>query len=260
MKPTEAAFLVSILDYTTLQGTDTEDSVRRHCYRIVELKSRHPERTLPAAVCVFPVFVPIAREILKGSGVRVATVAGNFPAGQLPLSLKMKEVEYALEQGAEEIDFVSSRRFILENRYEEFGEEICAAAKLCGPLPLKVILETGELSDEVLIKRAANLAIKAGATFLKTSTGRATVNATPETLKALCETVRDHFLATGRKIGLKPAGGIRTPDQALSLVKIVESICGKDWLNPRLLRIGASTLLEALLPTAISAEKTKPNY
>lgn len=210
----------------------------------------------PAAVCVFPVFIPTAKKLLEKTPVKVATVAGDFPLGQLPAPLKLEQVRYALDQGADEVDFVTSRRLILEGRSEEFAEDIRQAADMCRRIPFKVILETGEIQDIVLIKRAANLAIRAGADFLKTSTGRASVNATPESVQALCEVARDHFLATGRKVGIKPAGGIRTLQQAQNLATIVLKTCGKDWLQPALFRIGASALLEVLIneTTTPSAE------
>ncbi|MCX7649419.1 MAG: deoxyribose-phosphate aldolase [Flavobacteriales bacterium] len=248
MKKPEASLILSLLDYTTLQGTDTHSTVEQHIRILRRLAETHPDLPLPKAVCVFPVFVPYVREGLKGLPVKIATVAGDFPLGQLPAALKLEQVRYAVDQGADEVDFVASRRLILEGRNELFLEEIQQARDMCRHRTLKVILETGELKDVVLIKRAANLAIRAGADFLKTSTGRAQIHATPESVKALSEVVRDHFLATGRKVGLKPSGGIRTLADAQNLVAIVRDTCGRDWLQPDLLRLGASALLKALLP------------
>lgn len=247
VKTPEARQLLSCLDYTSLQGTDTQSSVEAHCRRILQLKEENPHLPWPAAVCIFPVFIPVAKKLLDKIPVKVATVAGDFPLGQLPSHLKLEQVRYALDEGADEVDFVVSRRLILENRFEEFADEIRLAADMCRRITFKVILETGEIPDIVLLKRAANLAIRAGADFLKTSTGRATVNATSESVQALCEVARDHFLATGRKVGIKPAGGIRTLQQARNLAGIVVKTCGKDWLQPAFFRLGASALLEALI-------------
>lgn len=256
VKSPDAFQLLSCLDYTTLQGTDTQTTVETHCRRIINLKEENPQLPWPAAVCVLPVFIPTAKKWLENTPVRVATVAGDFPLGQLPPPLKLEQVRYAVDQGADEVDFVVSRRLIFEGRFEEFAEDIRQAADMCRRITFKVILETGEIQDVVLIKRAANLAIKAGADFLKTSTGRASVNATPESVQALSEVVRDHFLATGRKVGIKPAGGIRTLSQAQNLAGIILKTCGKDWLQPAFFRIGASALLDSLIDNdkASSAE------
>lgn len=243
----EARHLLSCLDYTSLQGTDTHATVEAHCRKILHLKEENPHLPWPAAVCIFPVFIPTAKRLLQKTPVKVATVAGDFPFGQLPSHLKLEQVRYALDEGADEVDFVVSRRLIREGRFEEFADEIRLAADMCRRITFKVILETGEIPDLVLLKRAANLAIRAGASFLKTSTGKASVNATPESVQALCEVIRDHFLATGRKVGIKPAGGIRTLQQARDLAGIVLKTCGKDWLQPPLFRLGASALLEALI-------------
>lgn len=260
VKKPEASELLSFLDYTTLQGTDTRASVEKHCRQLLDIKEKYPHIPWPASVCILPVFISSARKILENTPVKVATVAGDFPLGQLPPALKLEQVRYALDEGADEIDFVTTRRLILEGRFEEFAEDIQQAADMCRHLIFKVILETGEIQDLVLVKRAANLAIKAGANFLKTSTGRAAVNATPESVHTLSEVVRDHFLATGRKVGIKPAGGIRTLQDAQNLAMVVSKVCGKDWLQPSLFRLGASALLEVLIAEKNEAASRAGTY
>ena len=191
--------ILGSIDLTTLEGTDNTEKVTKLCETAVSF--RNEERQIPstASVCVYPRFVALAKAKLQGTGVKVASVAGAFPAGQLPIELKVAEVEYAVAQGADEIDMVISRGSFLEGNYQEVFNEICAIRKACAGKTLKVILETGELQSPQNIFRASQLAIHAGADFLKTSTGKIAVNATPEAFWVMMFAIRQHFRIPARK-------------------------------------------------------------
>lgn len=237
-------FALGILDLTTLEGADTKEKVAALCKKAYSFKLQG----LPdvAAVCVYPVFARQVKGLLSGTGIQTACVAGAFPAGQSPLHVKLAEVRYAVEEGADEIDMVISRGKFLEGEYVEVFEEINAIKDACGSAHLKVILETGELSDLTKIYDASVLAIKAGGDFIKTSTGKISPAATPEAAFVMLQAIKDHHENTGKFIGFKPAGGVSTPEQALIYVRLVESILGTEWLNNKLFRIGASRLADNL--------------
>ncbi len=236
------------IDHTTLNATDSEVSVAEFCRRIINLPLPTSHSSLKvAAVCVYPRFVGVARRVLEGSGIRVASVAGAFPHGQLPLHLKVEEVRYAVEEGADEVDIVISRGALLSGDHNLVQDEVSAMKKACGDKLLKVILETGELPTTNLIKRAAALAIGGGADFIKTSTGKIAVGATPEAAEAMLNAIANHKKKTGRTIGFKAAGGIRTPDEALRYARLAQQIMGNGYLHPATFRIGASSLTEALI-------------
>lgn len=237
-------FSLGILDLTTLEGADTVQKVEALCGKA----SGYRPKGLPnvAAVCVYPVFARQVRSLLKDTDIRTACVAGAFPAGQSPIHIKVAEVKYAVEEGAEEIDMVISRGKFLEGRFGEVADEISAIKEACGNAHLKVILETGELNSLPAIYDASMMAMKAGGDFVKTSTGKVNPAATPEAAYAMLLAIRDYFEATGKYAGFKPAGGISTPEQALVYVKLVESILGPEWLNNKLFRIGASRLADNL--------------
>lgn len=237
-------FSLGILDLTTLEGADTVQKVEALCVKA----SGYRPKGLPnvAAVCVYPVFARQVRSLLKDTGIRTACVAGAFPAGQSPVHIKVAEVKYAVEEGAEEIDMVISRGKFLEGRFGEVADEISAIKEACGNAHLKVILETGELNSLPAIYDASMMAMKAGGDFVKTSTGKVNPAAPPEAAYAMLLAIRDYFEATGKYAGFKPAGGISTPEQALVYVKLVESILGPEWLNNKLFRIGASRLADNL--------------
>ena len=234
--------ILGSIDLTTLEGTDNTGKVTALCETAVSF--RDEERGIPAtaSVCVYPRFVALACEKLRGTGVRVASVAGAFPAGQLPIELKVAEVKYAVAQGADEIDMVISRGAFLEGRYQEVYDEICAIRKACEGRTLKVILETGELQTPANIFRASQLAIHAGADFLKTSTGKIAVNATPEAFWVMMFAIKQHFQDTGKKVGIKVAGGVSTPEQAYAYLNIWRKNMGNDWITPSLFRVGTSRL------------------
>ena len=234
--------IIGCIDLTTLEGTDNTEKVTKLCETAVSF--RDDKRGIPAtaSVCVYPRFVALAKSRLQGTGVKVASVAGAFPAGQLPIELKVAEVSYAVAQGADEIDMVISRGAFLEGRYQEVYDEICAIRKACEGKILKVILETGELQTPQNIFRASQLAIHAGADFLKTSTGKIAVNATPEAFWVMMFAIRQHFHDHGKRVGIKVAGGVSTPEQAYTYLHIWRQNMGKEWLTPELFRVGTSRL------------------
>jgi deoxyribose-phosphate aldolase len=237
-------FLLSCIDLTTLEGSDTDARIKDLCKKAVSFgESGLP---LPAAVCVYPPFVSLAKHQLKGTGIRTASVAGAFPSGQSPLSLRLLEVKYAVGEGADEVDMVISRGKFLEGDERFVFDEIAAVREICKNVHLKVILETGELKTEELIQRASEIAIAAGADFIKTSTGKIQPAATPEAAAVMLGVILDTFKATGKKIGFKPAGGISEPSQALQYFELVKSIAGDAWLSSNLFRIGASRLADKL--------------
>jgi deoxyribose-phosphate aldolase len=234
--------ILGSIDLTTLEGTDNTEKVTKLCETAVSF--RNVDRGIPAtaSVCVYPRFVALAKQKLQGTGVKVASVAGAFPAGQLPIELKVAEVEYAVAQGADEIDMVISRGAFLEGCYQEVYDEICAIRKACAGKVLKVILETGELQTPQNIFRASQLAIHAGADFLKTSTGKIAVNATPEAFWVMMFAIRQHYQDTGAKVGIKVAGGVSTLEQAYTYLHLWRQNMGREWVNPELFRVGTSRL------------------
>ena len=234
------------IDNTTLEGSDTHEKVAALCRKSIELQDKERGIGHVAAVCVYPVFVRQARELLNGSGIKVASVAGAFPAGQSPLAVKLQEVQYALDEGADEIDMVISRGALLEGDYERVRDEVAAIKKLCVGRTLKVILETGELPTAEHIKKAAELAIEGGADFIKTSTGKIAVNATPEAAEVMLKVIKNHFEKTGKWVGFKAAGGISTPDEVLKYIQLAEQIVGEKQITNQFFRIGASRLTERL--------------
>ncbi|MDO9512439.1 MAG: deoxyribose-phosphate aldolase [Bacteroidales bacterium] len=240
-------FLVSIIDLTTLNGNDTADSVEKICQRALAVKNDALSIPSVAAVCIYPTYVHQAKKWLAGSEIKLASVAGAFPSGQSPLHIKVAEVAWTVDQGANEIDMVISRGKLIEGNDEEVFDEIKAIREACESAHMKAILETGELNDSALIRYASELAILAGADFIKTSTGKSNPAATPEAMLIMCETIREYFDKTGIRIGIKPAGGIATIQEAVKYVRIVEEVLGKEWLNPELFRIGASRLLDEVL-------------
>lgn len=232
--------LLRCVDLTTLEGSDTTEKVQKLCDTAISF--RDDEKGIPstASVCVYSPFVSVAKDRLKGTPIHVASVAGGFPAGQLPINLKVAEVEYAVFQGADEIDMVISRGAFLEKRYQQVYDEIAAIRKACPKQKLKVILETGELVSPQNIFRASQLAIHAGADYLKTSTGKIAVNATPEAFWVMMFAIQQHYQNTGHKVGIKVAGGLSSPEQAYTYLYIWKKNMGKDWVTPELFRVGTS--------------------
>lgn len=240
------AAIVPLLDLTSLQATDTAAVVEALVARAIT-----PAPGVPAcaAVCVYPSFVPVARRALGGSGVKLASVAGAFPHGQAPLSLRLAEVRWCVEQGADEIDTVIPRGLVLAGEDAAVVDDLAAQKAAAGPAKLKVILETGELPDAATIRRAADLAIAAGADTVKTSTGKVQPAATFAGARPMLEAIRD-AAARGRVVGFKPAGGIRTGADARAWVALVREVLGDAWIHPDRLRLGASALLDDLVAEA----------
>jgi deoxyribose-phosphate aldolase len=235
---------ITMIDLTTLEGQDTPGKIRAMC-----AKARQPGYGAPpvAAVCVYPDLVPEAVAGVAGSGVKVASVATSFPSGRAALDVKLADVKSAVAAGADEVDMVIDRGAFLTGRYGLVYEEITAVRAACGDAHLKVILETGELSTLDNVRRASWLAMLAGADFIKTSTGKVTPAATLPVTLVMLEAVRDYRDFTGRQVGVKPAGGIRTEKDAIRYLVLVNETAGEDWLDPRYFRIGASSLLNDLL-------------
>jgi len=238
---------MSMLDLTTLEGKDSEGKVRQLCQKAMRPMPGDPTVPHVAAVCVYPNLVSIAKDALSGSGVKVASVATGFPAGQVPLPVKIEDTRLAVAMGADEIDMVIDRGAFLAGDYDRVFEEIIAVKDACGPAHLKVILETGELETYDNVRRASRLAMGAGADFIKTSTGKIQPASTPGVVLVMLEAIRDHYKETGRRVGMKPAGGIKTSKEALHLLVLVKETLGDAWLTPDLFRIGASTVANDLL-------------
>lgn len=238
--------LFTCIDNTTLSPLDTQRSVRQFCENTLKMQDLSREIAPVAAVCVYPNFVETAHKVLENSGIMVASVAGAFPSGQSPLPLRLKEAEYAIESGADEIDMVISRGAFLEGDYEAVAAEIEAFRKVCKEKKLKVILETGELLSPVHIARASEIAMESGADFIKTSTGKIAVGATLEAAEIMLQNVKKFYLKSGKIVGFKAAGGISTPAQALEYMHLAKKIMGNDYINNQYFRIGASRITGTL--------------
>lgn len=239
--------LFSILDLTSLSEKDNSENIGRLCEQVNLLDESYPEMPAPAAICVYPELVLISRTKVNNPLVNIAAVGGGFPASQTFLEIKLKEIEMAIETGAEEIDIVLPVGKFLLGLYDEIFEEITLIKELMGSHHLKVILETGSLPDLTSVRKASFLAMDAGADFIKTSTGKAGVGASPDSFAVMCLSIKEYYEKTGRKVGIKPAGGISDVDTALEYYCIVKYILGDDWLNPEKFRIGASRLANSLL-------------
>jgi deoxyribose-phosphate aldolase len=238
---------IRMVDLTTLEGADTPGKVRA-----LSAKALHPDPADPtcppvAAICVYPAMVPVAAEVLRGSGVHLASVATAFPSGQAPLDVKLADTRDAVAAGADEIDMVISRGAFLSGDYAKVFDEIVAVKEAAGPAHLKVSLETGELGTYDNVRRASWLAMLAGADFIKTSTGKVPVAATLPVTLIMLEAVRDFRAARGRQVGVKPAGGIRTTKDAIKYLVLINETVGDDWLSPDWFRFGASSLVNDLL-------------
>jgi len=238
---------LSMIDLTTLEGADTPGRVRQLCTKALHLHSGRPDLPLVAAVCVYPTMVRIAREALKGTPVKIAAVATAFPSGMNPLEVKLEDTRYAVGEGADEIDMVISRGDFLRGDYGRVADEIAQVKQACGRAHLKVILETGELGTLDRVRLASDIAMEAGGDFIKTSTGKIQPAATPEVVLVMLQAIYDFHRKTGKKIGMKPAGGIANSKQALHLLVMVREVLGPDWLTPDLFRIGASRLPNDIL-------------
>ena len=253
---------LNMIDLTTLEGKDTPGKVRQLCY-----KAQHPHESyeaspagrqgLPtvAAICVYPSMVKIAKKALGDSGIKVASVATAFPSGQAPTDVKIRDTKFAVNEGADEVDMVISRGKFLAGDYNFVFDEIAAIKEACGEARLKVILETGELATLDKVRRASDIAMYAGADFIKTSTGKIQPAATMPVTLTMLEAIRDYFYQTGKMIGMKPAGGISKAKAALHYLVMVNEVLGEDWMNNHWFRFGASSLANDILMQLVK-EKT----
>ncbi len=239
--------VLSLLDFTTLEGSETADTIRALCQKAKQPDAHSDSLPSVAAVCVYPQWVELARQQLQGSSVRVATVAADFPHGTMELEAKLREVRMVLDAGAEEVDIVFPRNPFLRGNEEQVSKEIQAIKNLCCRVCLKVILETGRLESYDNIARASMLAMEAGADFLKTSTGKIQPAATLPSALVMMECVGQFFAQTGRRIGIKVAGGLRSAKQASAYWVMTQKVLGPDWMQTEFLRFGASSLLDDLL-------------
>lgn len=238
---------ISMIDLTTLEGQDTPGKVRALCAKAQRPDPSDPSVPPVAAVCVYPDLVPVAARAVSGSGVKVASVATGFPSGRTSLAVKEADTREAVAAGADEVDMVIDRGAFLAGRYGQVFDEIVAIKEACGKAHLKVILETGELATYDNVRRASWLAMLAGGDFIKTSTGKVSPAATLPVTLVMLEAVRDFRDISGRQVGVKPAGGIRTSKDAIRYLVLVNETAGDDWLDPYWFRIGASSLLNDLL-------------
>ncbi len=238
---------LSMIDLTTLEGKDTVGKVRQLCYKAMHLHDVYSGLPTVAAVCVYPSMVKIAKHELKGSGVKVASVSTAFPAGQAPMSVKIDDTKYAIDQGADEIDMVISRGRFLAGDYQFVFDEIASIKEVCGKVRLKVILETGEIGNFDNIRKASDIAIQAGADFIKTSTGKISSAANMPVTLVMLQAIKDHYDQTGVMVGMKPAGGISTAKQALQYLVMVKETLGNEWLSNEWFRFGASRLANDIL-------------
>ncbi len=245
---------LSMIDLTTLEGKDTKGKVQQLCY-----KAMHPHDTLKniptvAAICVYPSQVGVAKTALKGSNIQVASVATAFPSGQSNLEVKLSDTKYAVDQGADEIDMVISRGEFLSGNYQFIFDEIAAVKEACGKSHLKVILETGELDTLDNVRKASEIAMYAGADFIKTSTGKIQPAATMPVTYVMLDAIKDFYLKTGKMIGMKPAGGISTSKIALQYLVMLNEVLGEKWMNKNYFRFGASSLANDILMQLVKSE------
>jgi deoxyribose-phosphate aldolase len=238
---------LNMIDLTTLEGKDSPGKVQQMCYKAMHLHDELPNLPTVAAVCVYPSMVKIAKSALVNSSVKVASVSTAFPSGQAPLSVKLADTTFAVNEGADEIDMVISRGKFLAGEYDYVFDEIAAIKAACGNARLKVILETGELLTLDNVRKASDLAIYAGADFIKTSTGKIQPAATMQVTFTMLLAIKDYFDKTGKMIGMKPAGGISTAKLAIHNLVMVKEVLGNEWLTNQWFRFGASSLANDIL-------------
>ena len=238
---------LSMIDLTTLEGQDTRGKVTQLCQKAIHLHDALPGLPHVAAVCVYPTMVGVAKLALRGHDIKVASVATAFPSGMAPLSVKLEDTRVAVQEGADEVDMVISRGAFLQGEYSQVFDEIITVKEACGRAHLKVILETGELGTLDRVRRASFLAMHAGADFIKTSTGKIQPAATLPVTLVMLQAIRDYYHATGRRVGMKPAGGISKAKQAIQYLVMLRETLGEGWLTPEWFRFGASSLVNDLL-------------
>ena len=238
---------LNMIDLTTLEGKDTDGKVKQLCYKAVHLLDNYPGLPTVAAICVYPSMVKVAKTALGNSGVKVAAVATAFPSGQAPRDVKIRDTKYAVGEGADEIDMVISRGKFHQGEYNFVFDEIAAVKEACGEARLKVILETGELGTYDKVRRASDIAMYAGADFIKTSTGKISPAATMPVTLVMLEAIRDFYYKTGKRIAMKPAGGISKSKLALHYLVMLNEVLGEEWMNNQWFRFGASSLANDIL-------------
>lgn len=238
---------LNMIDLTTLEGKDTEGKVKQLCYKAQHLHDAYPGLPTVAAICVYPSMVATAKKALGNSGVKVAAVATAFPSGQAPRDIKIRDTKFAVDNGADEIDMVISRGKFHQGEYNFVFDEIATIKEACGNARLKVILETGELVTYDKVRRASDIAMYAGADFIKTSTGKIAPAATLPVTLVMLEAIRDFYYKTGKKIAMKPAGGISKSKLALHYLVLLNEVLGEEWMNNEWFRFGASSLANDIL-------------
>ena len=246
--------IFSCLDLTSLNPEDTVEKIRSMCRAINGFQTAFPGLPNVAAVCVYPPFIPVVRECLQAQDIEIVSVAAGFPSAQTFLEVKIKEVQMAAEKGASEIDIVLPLGIFFSRRYDAVLEEIQLVKKEMGPTILKVILETGVLKTPALVWKASMIAMEAGADFIKTSTGKVQPAATPEAFQVMARAIATYYETTGRRVGIKPAGGISTTEEALKYYCLVDHVLGPEWLTRKLFRIGASRLANVVLRDLMASE------
>jgi len=238
---------LNMIDLTTLEGKDTDGKVKQLCYKAQHLHDAYPGLPTVAAICVYPSMVKTAKTALGNSGIKVASVATAFPSGQAPRDVKIRDTKYAVQNGADEVDIVISRGKFLQGEYNFVFDEIAAIKEACGEARLKVILETGELVTYDKVRKASDIAMYAGADFIKTSTGKISPAATMPVTLVMLEAIRDFYYKTGKKIAMKPAGGISKAKAALHYLVMLNEVLGEEWMNNEWFRFGASSLANDIL-------------
>lgn len=238
---------LNMIDLTTLEGKDTDGKVKQMCYKAKHLHDVYPDLPTVAAVCVYPSMVGVAKKALGDSGIKVASVATAFPSGQSTRDVKLRDTKYAISQGADEIDMVISRGKFHQGEYNFVFDEIASIKEACGDARLKVILETGELGSYDKVRKASDIAMYAGADFIKTSTGKIAPAATMPVTLVMLEAIRDFYYKTGKKIAMKPAGGISKAKLALHYLVMLNEVLGEEWMNNEWFRFGASSLANDIL-------------
>ena len=247
--------VLSMIDLTTLEGKDTPGKVKQLCYKAKHLLDAYEGLPTVAAVCVYPSMVRVAKKSLGDSDIKIASVATAFPSGQAAMKVKIEDTRFAVGEGADEVDMVISRGKFLAGEYNFVFDEIAAIKEACGEARLKVILETGELSTFDKVRRASDIAMYAGADFIKTSTGKVQPAATIPVTLVMLEAIRDYYYSTGKMIGMKPAGGVSKSKLALHYLVMLNEVLGEDWMNNHWFRFGASSLANDVLMQLVK-EKT----
>ena len=238
---------LSMIDLTTLEGKDSLGKVRQLCYKASHLHDQFSNLPQVAAVCMYPNMVEVAKKALKSSSIKIAAVATAFPSGMATLEAKLNEVKSVVDAGVDEVDMVMSRGRFLQGDYSYVFDEVAKVKNTCGQAHLKVILETGELVTLDNVRKASDLAMDAGADFIKTSTGKVKPAATPSVVLVMLEAIRDFYKRTGKIVGMKPAGGISTAKLAIQYLVMVRETLGQEWLTPDRFRFGASSLANDIL-------------